>query len=173
MGYCTWRCLLDTGRDSLSSRNINQDFKKRSTQFWSVCSGILTYFSFSFIFTDFNCFYRGEGRQQERERNIKVWLLLMRPLLGTWPATQACVLDWESNQQPFELQAGTQATDTHQPRLKPFFYFHLEKPYCISVFICWAYYSNKNHSRNCLLWKAVRKNFMALISQLHFSGAWI
>ena len=24
------------------------------------------------------------------ERNINVWLLLMHPLLGTWPATQAC-----------------------------------------------------------------------------------
>ena len=30
------------------------------------------------------------------------------PLLWTWPATQACVLDWELNQQPFGLQAGTQ-----------------------------------------------------------------
>ena len=26
------------------------------------------------------------------ERNINVWLFLARPLLGTWPATQACVL---------------------------------------------------------------------------------
>ena len=26
----------------------------------------------------------------ERERNINVCLPLMRPLLGTWPATQAC-----------------------------------------------------------------------------------
>ena len=41
---------------------------------------------------------RGEGREKERERNINVWLPLARPLLGTWPATQACALDWESNQ---------------------------------------------------------------------------
>ena len=34
--------------------------------------------------------YRGEGREKERERNINVWLPLLRPLLGTWPATQAC-----------------------------------------------------------------------------------
>ena len=27
-----------------------------------------------------------------RERNINVWLPLTHPLLGTWPATQACVL---------------------------------------------------------------------------------
>ena len=44
------------------------------------------------------------GREEERERNINVWLPLTRPLLGTWPATQACALDWESNQQPFGSQ---------------------------------------------------------------------
>ena len=35
---------------------------------------------------------RGEGREKERERNINVWLPLTRPLVGTWPATQACAL---------------------------------------------------------------------------------
>ena len=35
---------------------------------------------------------RGEGREKERKRNINVWLPLMWPLLGTWPATQACAL---------------------------------------------------------------------------------
>ena len=35
---------------------------------------------------------RGAGREEERERNIDVWLPLTRPLLGTWPATQACAL---------------------------------------------------------------------------------
>ena len=30
---------------------------------------------------------RWEGREKEKERNINVWLLLMCPLLGTWPAT--------------------------------------------------------------------------------------
>ena len=34
---------------------------------------------------------RGEGREKERER-INVWLPVTRPQLGTWPATQACVL---------------------------------------------------------------------------------
>ena len=28
-----------------------------------------------------------------RERNMNVWLPLARPLLGTWPETQACVLN--------------------------------------------------------------------------------
>ena len=42
---------------------------------------------FSYLFLE-----KGEGREKERERNIHVWLPLMRPLLGTWPATQACAL---------------------------------------------------------------------------------
>ena len=33
------------------------------------------------------------GREgEERERHINVWLPLMRPLLGTWPETQARAL---------------------------------------------------------------------------------
>ena len=35
---------------------------------------------------------RGEGREKERERNISVWWPLTRPLLETWPTTQACAL---------------------------------------------------------------------------------
>ena len=35
-------------------------------------------------------FLRGECREKEREGNINVWLPLTCPLLGTWPATQAC-----------------------------------------------------------------------------------
>ena len=33
-----------------------------------------------------------ERREGERGRNISVWLLLMRPLPGTWSAIQACAL---------------------------------------------------------------------------------
>ena len=36
--------------------------------------------------------FRERGKEKERERNIHVWLPLTRPLLGTWPATQACAL---------------------------------------------------------------------------------
>ena len=35
---------------------------------------------------------RQRGREGERERNIHVWLPLMRPQLGTWPVTQARAL---------------------------------------------------------------------------------
>ena len=48
------------------------------------------------IFTLKKRFYlfleRGEEREKERERNINIWLPLMRPLLATWPATQAYAL---------------------------------------------------------------------------------
>ena len=54
--------------------------------------------TFNKIFYIFKRFYlfiylfleRGEGREKERERNISVWLPLTHPILGTWPATQAC-----------------------------------------------------------------------------------
>ena len=35
---------------------------------------------------------RGDGREEERKRNISVWLPLVYSQLGTWPATQACAL---------------------------------------------------------------------------------
>ena len=63
----------------------------------------------------------GEEREKERERNSNVWLPLTQPPLGTWPATQACALDWELNPPPFGSQAGTQSTEPHQSRLNPSF----------------------------------------------------
>ena len=65
---------------------------------------------FYFLFLD-----RGEGG----ERNITVWVPLACPRLGTWPTTQACALDWESNRQPFCLQAGAQFTEPPQPGCLP------------------------------------------------------
>ena len=38
------------------------------------------------------------------ERNIKVWLLLMRPLLGTCPATQVCALTGNRTGNPLVLR---------------------------------------------------------------------
>ena len=45
------------------------------------------------IFKDFTYLFleRGERREKEKERNIN-WWPLTRPLLGTWPATQARAL---------------------------------------------------------------------------------
>ena len=46
------------------------------------------------------------------ERNINVWLPLAQPLLGTWPATQACAL---LGIEPATLgsQARAQSTEPH------------------------------------------------------------
>ena len=60
--------------------------------FWKIT---WRYFLKDFIYLILN------GREEERERSINVQLPLECPLLGTWPATQACALDWESNQRPF------------------------------------------------------------------------
>ena len=53
------------------------------------------YQSFIYLFfKDFTYLFleRGVGKEKQRERNISVWLPVVCPLLGTWPATQACAL---------------------------------------------------------------------------------
>ena len=49
------------------------------------------------------------GRNGERERNIHVQLHLARPLLGSWPATQAWALTGNQNSNPL----------VHRPALNP------------------------------------------------------
>ena len=53
--------------------------------------------------------FRERGRVGEREGNLNVLMPLMQPLLGTWPATQACAL------------TGTQTSDplVHRLALNP------------------------------------------------------
>ena len=50
--------------------------------------------------------------EKERERNINVWLPLMRPLLTPNPGM--CP-DWELNLRPFGSQASAQSTEPQQP----------------------------------------------------------
>ena len=57
-------------------------------------------------------------RGEERETNINVCLPLMRPLLGTWPATQACALTGNRKGDPFASQSSTQSTEPYQPGLR-------------------------------------------------------
>ena len=57
------------------------------------------------------------GKEEERERNISVWLPLARPPLGTGPTIQVYAIDWELNQWPFGLQASVQSTEPHQTGL--------------------------------------------------------
>ena len=47
---------------------------------------------------------RWEGREKERERNNNVWLSLTGPLLGAWPATQACALPGNRSSDPLVLR---------------------------------------------------------------------
>ena len=86
-----------------------------------VFQNILVYcthpFFFYSFFKRFYLFILERGREGGRERNINVWLPLMLPLLGTWPATHARALDRESNRWPLDLQAGPQCTEPHQPGL--------------------------------------------------------
>ena len=46
---------------------------------------------------------------EKEERNINVWVLLTHPLLGTWPATQACALTGNRTRNPL----------LHKPALNP------------------------------------------------------
>ena len=78
--------------------------------YFSAFSGFLSEFIYWFL-------ERGEGRKEERERHIYVWL----PLACLLPRNPTCnpgmCPDWESNWRPFVLQAGTQSTELHQPGL--------------------------------------------------------
>ena len=81
---------------------------------------------FVFFFSSFLRFYlfldKGEGREIKRERNIHTWLPLARPLLGTWPAAQACVLTGNQMGDPLVHRlALTQSTEPYQPGLFVFF----------------------------------------------------
>ena len=49
---------------------------------------------------------REEGREKEKERNINMWLPLTCPTLGTWPATQACVLTGNQTGNPLGHMLG-------------------------------------------------------------------
>ena len=76
--------------------------------------GLILFFKdFVYLFLE-----RGERREKERERNISVWLPLMRPLLGIWPQTQACALtrNQTSDLWVYRLVLNTQ-TKPHQPGL--------------------------------------------------------
>ena len=78
---------------------------------------------FIFLFLRFYLFILRVGKgERKRRREISICGCLTHPLLGTWPETQACSLDWELNQWPFDLQAGVQSTEPHQPG--PYIYIY-------------------------------------------------
>ena len=68
----------------------------------------------------FICLDRGEGREEERERNIDVQVIhglvaSHTPPTGDLAHNPGMCPDQESNQWPFGSQAGTQSTKPHQP----------------------------------------------------------
>ena len=56
------------------------------------CNGTPRGQGFFFSFKDFVYLFLNRREEKERGKNINVWLTLARPLLGTWPATQARAL---------------------------------------------------------------------------------
>ena len=97
--------------------------------FWAIVSFGFTHFSDDFFLLKKKILFiyfleRGKGKE-ERERNISVWLPLMCPQLGTWPATQACALTGNQTGDPLVFQACAQFTELHQLGLDDFFFTSL------------------------------------------------
>ena len=88
--------------------------KKRTTM-----ATLIEYnFSFLFLFFKrFNLSFREKGGRKKGRETFMLGGLSCTSLLGTWLALQACALDWELNWSPFGLQACTQSTEPHWPRL--------------------------------------------------------
>ena len=63
--------------------------------------------------------FRQRGTEGEREGNIGVWLLIMRPPLGTWPATQTCALTGNRTSYPLVCKRALNTlSHTNQSRIK-------------------------------------------------------
>ena len=74
----------------------------------------LTSNNYFIYFFKFN-FREGKGGRNRGKKTSVCSCLSLAPYRGQGPTTQACALDWESNQLPFGLQASTQSTEPHQP----------------------------------------------------------
>ena len=66
--------------------------------------------------------FREKGREKERERNINVWLPLMHPLLGTWPATKACALTGNQTGDPLVCRPALNPLSHTCQGISAFFY---------------------------------------------------
>ena len=78
----------------ICSSECHSDINGLLEIFFQSCHGICCLFTTIFFLFKKDFIYlfleRGEGREKKREKNINVWLPLMCPLPGTWPAAQAC-----------------------------------------------------------------------------------
>ena len=63
-------------------------------QFLRYLARVEQLLSKSFLISFFKILFleRGEGKEKQRKRNSNVWLPLVHPHTGTWPASQACAL---------------------------------------------------------------------------------
>ena len=102
--------------------------------------------SLPILFKDFSYLFLESG--EEREKNINVWLLLMCPLLGTWPTTQACALTWEWTSDP--LLCGP-ALNPLTPARASFEDFLKITPYFFLVLL-WFHFSFLNL---CSIWNLI------------------
>ena len=73
--------------------------------------------AFFFFLIKILLIFREKGKEEEGEWNTSVWLPLLHPLLGTWPATQVCALWLGINQRHFGSQVRAQSTELYQPGL--------------------------------------------------------
>ena len=74
-----------------------------------------------FFFKDFIYLFLQRGREGEWEGEIHQCVVASwTPPTGDLACNPGMCPDWESNQWPFGLQAGTQSTEPHQPGLENF-----------------------------------------------------
>ena len=67
--------------------------------------------------------FREKGREGEREGEKHQYVVASHtPPNGDLARNPGMCPDWELNQQPFGLQAGTQSTEPHQPGLMSHIY---------------------------------------------------
>ena len=71
-----------------------------------------------FLFKDFIYLFLERGDQREKEGEKHQCVVASHvPLTGDLACHPGMCPDWESNQQPFGLQASAQSTEPHQPGL--------------------------------------------------------
>ena len=101
-------------------------------------ASLLQFFKKDFIYL----FQRGKGREKERERNIDVWLPLTCPLLGIWPATQACALTGNQSGDPL----------IHRRALNPLRHTYQGPIILFDLLICFLHFSLSSVCEKHLFW---------------------
>ena len=83
------------------------------------------------FFKDFVYIFRERERTGEREgEKHQCVVASLEPPTRDLTCNPGMCPDWESNQQPFGLQAGTQSTELHQPGLGEDY----DEAYCVHLF---------------------------------------